>query len=65
MKESDKLNEERTAVVRALEMENLSPEQRARGWKRFDELQEEIQEAYREEANGGIQHIRETLWRKK
>lgn len=38
----EKLLNERKAVVAALEMPGLTPEQRARGWKRYDELESEL-----------------------
>ncbi|WP_391574517.1 hypothetical protein [Cohnella sp.] len=60
-KTSDELNEELKTVVRALELDGLSPEQRARGWKRYDELQAMLQGTYRSEAETHIEIIRETL----
>lgn len=61
MRTPDEIDQERRTVVKALERDGLSPEQRARGWKRYDELQEELQAAYRDEAEAHIQSIRGTL----
>lgn len=49
IKDREKLQNERKAVVAALEMPGLTPEQRARGWKRYDEIETEIAFAVHQE----------------
>lgn len=61
MRTPDEIDQERRTVVKALERDGLSPEQRSRGWKRYDELQTELQAAYRGEAEAHIESIRGTL----
>ncbi|WP_373232125.1 hypothetical protein [Cohnella sp.] len=61
MRAADEIDQEIRNVVKALERDGLSREQRDRGWKRYDELQAEAQAAYRGEAEAYIQSIRGTL----
>jgi len=55
----EELIRQRARVVAALEDRQLSPEERERGWKRYDEIEEAIQAYCRAEAAENVRNLRE------